>query len=117
MDVFVSRHISLFPAITVSSGSGCGFGTHGLVLILVYPAPMGSNYFHDGIGIESHVGADRGADRGYHLDRSKSAKTYIVPLITQLSVDAKFWSAFRPRFDSPFPTTHVGLVVGGYEGG
>ena len=34
-------------------------------------APVGSNYFNDEIGIKSHVGVDRGADRGYHLDRSE----------------------------------------------
>ena len=27
---------------------------------------MGSNYFNDGSSIKIHVGADRGADRGYH---------------------------------------------------
>ena len=42
-----------------------------LMAILVKHAPMGYNFFNKGIGIESHVGADRGVDRGYHLDRFK----------------------------------------------
>ena len=49
----------------VDSGADSGYR---LVAILVKHASMGSNCFHNGIGIESHVGADPVADPGCRLN-------------------------------------------------
>ena len=53
-----------FPPSLFCADPGVDLG-YRLVAILAKHASMGSNYFKDGIGIGSNVGADPGADLGY----------------------------------------------------